>query len=311
MLRRMPSTRNATIGFLLAGSGAILFATKGVFSKALSGGGVDYLTVTALRAVLALPLFAALALWRGVSLRGAPRSALYLAALAGILCYGIGALLDFRALELIDVSLERALMFSYPALIAAWIGITRRKLPDAAVMLALALTYAGILLVVGAFDPVVWRQNLAGAALVLSCASATAAYFLLGERSIPHLGSHGFTIVAMSAAAVCVLIAFLLRHPVSVVLQLNLHQWLLLLALAVLCMFLPTLCQAEGIRRIGAQRGSMASMIGPPAAMLLGVALLGESPGIWQLAGTGLIVVGIAIIARPRAARVDARPPGS
>jgi len=317
MLRRMQSTRNATTGFLLAGAGAILFATKGVFSKALASGGVDFLTVTALRAVLALPLFAALALWRGVSLRGAPRHALYLAALAGVLCYGMGALLDFRALELIDVSLERALMFSYPALIVAWIGITRRQLPDPTVLLALVLTYAGILLVVGAFDLDLWRQNLAGATLVLCCAAATAAYFLLGERSIPHLGSHGFTIVAMAAAAVCVVIAFLLRHPLSVVLQLDLHQWMLLMALAVLCMFLPTLCQAEGIRRIGAQRGSMASMIGPPAAMLLGVALLGESPGVWQLTGTGLIVVGIAIIARPRVAKspaaqpADARSPGS
>jgi drug/metabolite transporter (DMT)-like permease len=293
------TSRNAATGFLLAGAGAILFATKGVFSKALAGSGVDYLTVTALRALLALPLFAALGLWRGVSLRGAPRRALWLAALAGVLCYGLGALLDFRALELIDVSLERALMFSYPALIAAWIGITRRQLPGLPVLAALALTYAGILLVVGAFDLDLWRQNLAGALLVLCCASTTAAYFLLGEQSIPHLGSSGFTIVAMSAAAVTVILAFLARHPVSVVLELGLQQWLLLLALAVLCMFLPTLCQAEGIRRIGAQKGSMASMIGPPAAMLLGVALLGESPGAWQLAGTGLILAGIAIIARP------------
>jgi len=297
----MPSSsRNTTTGFLLAGAGAVLFATKGVFSKALAGSGVDYLTVTALRAVLALPLFALLALWRGASLRDAPRGALGLAALAGILCYGFGALLDFRALELIDVSLERALMFSYPALIVAWLGLTRRQLPGASVLIALALTYAGILLVVGAFDLQLWRQNLGGAALVLCYAACTAAYFLLGERAIPHLGSSGFTIVAMAAAAVTVVTAFLLRHPVGLVLQLHLHQWLLLMALAVVCMFLPTLCQAEGIRRIGAQRGSMASMIGPPAAMLLGVALLGERPGSWQLLGTGLIVAGIALIARPR-----------
>lgn len=293
------SARNTTTGFLLAGAGAVLFATKGVFSKALAASGVDYLTVTALRAVLAVPLFAALALWRGTSLRSAPRGALGLAALAGILCYGIGALLDFRALELIDVSLERALMFSYPALIVAWLGLTRRELPSLPVLLALALTYAGILLVVGAFDIDLWRQNLVGAMLVLGCASATAAYFLLGERSIPHLGSSGFTIVAMAAAAVTVVIAFLIRHPVALVLDLGLREWALLMALAVLCMFLPTLCQAEGIRRIGAQRGSMASMIGPPAAMLLGVALLGERPGAWQLVGTALIVAGIAIIAKP------------
>jgi drug/metabolite transporter (DMT)-like permease len=296
----MPGTnaRNTTLGFALAGTGAILFATKGVFSKALWASGVDYVTLTAVRALLALPMFAMLALWRGMSLRGKPRLAVLQAAFAGVLCYGCGALLDFRALELIDVSLERALMFSYPALIVAWYAIVRRVWPRPAMLIALALTYAGVLLVVGAFDTQLWRQNLGGALLVLFCAATTATYFLLGERSIPHLGSSGFTVVAMGAAAVMVIGVFLATHSLDVVTQLGLKQWLLLLALAVLCMFLPTLCQAEGIRRLGAQRGSLASTIGPPSAMLLGAALLGERPGIWQIVGTGLILCGIAVIAR-------------
>src|SRR5689334_23277092 len=139
------ATRNATIGFAVAGLGAILFATKGVFSKALSASGVDYVTLTALRAVLSLPMFAILALWRGTSVHRAPRRVLALAALAGVLCYGCSALLDFRALELIDVSLERALMFSYPALIVAWYALRRRALPSTKVLVALASTYCGIL----------------------------------------------------------------------------------------------------------------------------------------------------------------------
>jgi drug/metabolite transporter (DMT)-like permease len=243
-------------------------------------------------------MFALLALWRGMSLRKAPPRALLQAALAGVLCYGFGSLLDFRALELIDVSLERALMFSYPALIVAWHALVQRRLPSRFMLAALALTYAGIVLVVGAFEPALWRQNLGGAVLVLCCAATTAAYFLLGERCIPHLGSGGFTVVAMAAAAAMVIAVFLVRHPVEVVLQLDMRQWLLLLALAVLCMFVPTLCQAEGIRRIGAQRGSLASTIGPPAAMLFGVGLLGERPDAWQLLGTGLILAGIVLIAR-------------
>jgi drug/metabolite transporter (DMT)-like permease len=300
ILRGMPgtNTRNTALGFALAGSGAILFATKGVFSKALWASGVDYLTLTALRALLALPMFAALALWRGMSLRNAPRGAVLQAVLAGVLCYGFGSLLDFRALQIIDVSLERALMFSYPALIVAWYAVVKRHWPRPAMLVALALTYAGVLLVVGAFDAALWRQNLGGSLLVLCCAATTASYFLLGERSIPHLGSSGFTVVAMAAAAVMVIGVFLATHTLDVVLRLDVKQWLLLLALAVLCMFLPTLCQAEGIRRLGAQRGSMASTIGPPAAMLLGAALLGERPGAWQVMGTLLILGGIAVIAR-------------
>jgi hypothetical protein len=109
------NARNTTLGFALAGAGAILFATKGVFSKALWASGVDYLTVTALRAVLALPMFAVLALWRGMSLRRAPpvRGA---AGGAGRRCATASALLDFRAGADRREPGARA-MFSYPALI--------------------------------------------------------------------------------------------------------------------------------------------------------------------------------------------------
>jgi drug/metabolite transporter (DMT)-like permease len=292
--------RDAATGLSLAAAGAILFASKGLFSKTLFHGGIDFITLTTLRAVLALPMFLALGLWRGVVPRRASGRAVGLAALAGVLCYGFGALIDFRALELIDVSLERALLFSYPALIVAWQCITRRVRPDRWTIAALCLTYAGIVLVVGAFDPGLWRQNLQGSLLVLFCAMTTASYFLLGERCIPELGSGGFTIIAMTAAAVVVCLAFLFTHSLAVIADVTPSQWLLLLALAVLCMFLPTLLQAEGIRRVGAQRGSLAGTIGPPAAMFMGMTLLGERPDSWQLLGTALVLAGIVVIAQRR-----------
>jgi drug/metabolite transporter (DMT)-like permease len=297
----MPTSpsRRATIGLLLTAAGGILFASKGLFSKALFQGGVDFITLTALRAVLALPMFAALGIWRGFGGgRRASRRAYGLAALAGVLCYGLGAMVDFRALELIDISLERALLFTYPALIVGWQALRTRRPPPPAMLAALALTYAGILLVVGVLDGDTWRANLYGSLLVLGCAATTATYFLLGERCIPELGSGGFTIVAMSAAAVVVCTTFLFTHGSSALTSLDGRQWMLLLGLAVLCMFLPTLLQAEGIRRIGAARGALASTIGPPAALLLGMVLLDERPTRWQLAGTVLILAGIVVIAR-------------
>lgn len=293
------ASRRATLGLLLTAAGGILFASKGLFSKALFHGGVDFVTLTALRAVLALPMFLALGIWRGFGGgRRASRRTWLLAAFAGMLCYGLGAMVDFYALELIDISLERALMFTYPALIVGWQALRTRRRPPPGMLVALALTYAGILLVVGVLDGDTWRGNLVGSLLVLGCAATTATYFLLGERCIPELGSGGFTIVAMSSAAAVVVATFLLTHGPSHVTRLDGQQWLLLLGLAVLCMFLPTLFQAEGIRRIGAARGALASTIGPPAALLLGMLLLHERPTRWQLAGTLLILAGIVVIAR-------------
>lgn len=291
--------RRSSTGFILAGAAAVLFACKGLIAKALSARGVDYLTLSVLRNLLALPLFAGLALWRGVSLRHVPRGALWIALLAGALGYGVGALTDFRALELIDVAVERALLFTYPAMVVAWQALARRSLPRPAVLAALAATYGGIVLVVGAFDAALWRQNLTGAVLVLVCAASMACYFLLGERSIARLGgSAAFTLVGMHGAVAFALLAFLATRPVSTVATLDGGDWLLLALIAGPCMFLPILFQAVAIGRIGAVRGALASTIGPPAALLLGVLLLGERPTAWQLLGTALIIAGIVLIAR-------------
>jgi threonine/homoserine efflux transporter RhtA len=94
----------------------------------------------------------------------------------------------------VDVSLERALLFSYPALIVAYLAVTKRRWPNAPVLAAVALTYLGIVLVVGVLDGL-WHKNLLGSTMVLGAASTTATYFLIGERCIPVLGSSGFTVV--------------------------------------------------------------------------------------------------------------------
>jgi hypothetical protein len=163
------------------------------------------------------------------------------------------------------------------------------------------LTWAGILLVVGGFDAAAWQRNLTGSLMVLFCATTTATYFLLGERSIAQLGSTGFTVISMSAATAGVVCWYLATHRLDAVLQVSGQGWLLLLALAVLCMFLPTLLQAEGIQRVGAVRGALAATVGPPASLLFGAALLGERPGVVQLAGTALVIAGIVVLSRPSA----------
>lgn len=290
--------RRATLGLLLTAGGAFLFASKGLFAKALYREGVDFETLTTLRALIALPLFGLLAVNRGLRVNHLPGRAVALAVLAGVLCYAIGALIDFHALELIDLSIERALLFSYPALVVLYTALSRRRLPSAAVLAAVAMTYAGILLVVGAFDAAAWQRNWAGSLMVLFCGTTTAAYFLLGERCIPALGSMGFTIIAMISATVFVALYYLFNHRLGAVLEVSGRGWLLLLSLGVLCMFLPTLMQAEGIRIIGAVRGALVSTVGPPAALLLGAALLGERPTAWQLTGTALIILGVFIIGR-------------
>ena len=118
--------RRQRLGMLFVAGAAILFASKGLFAKALYQRGVGFELLVAVRAVLAVPLFAWFAVRANATARNPvggdkpppirPRAVLA-AVIAGITCYYVGAMVDFWALTLIDASIERVLLFSFPAIV--------------------------------------------------------------------------------------------------------------------------------------------------------------------------------------------------
>ena len=87
----------------------------------------------------------------------------------------------------------------------------------------------------------------------------------------------------------------LFRSPGELV-TLSAHDWLLLGILAILCMFVPGLMQAEGFRRVGAQRAAIGSTVGPPTTIVLAALFLGERLNGWQLLGSAMIVVSVLLM---------------
>jgi drug/metabolite transporter (DMT)-like permease len=171
---------------------AMLFASKGIFGKLLYQRGVGFELLVTVRALFAMPLFAWMALRGAVNSsekagsspaptesanRIRPR-AFFAGVLAGIVCYYVGALVDFWALMLIDASVERVLLFSYPAMVVAIGAVLDRRAPEARVVWAMLLTYVGIFFAMGGIDIAELRANLFGAGLVLIAALTTAIYFL-------------------------------------------------------------------------------------------------------------------------------------
>ncbi len=286
------------VGALLVAGGAMLFASKGILAKRLYEMGVGFEALTAIRALIALPLFWAFATTReSVSIvRGTrPRAALA-AAVAGFLCYYVGALLDFQALTMIDASIERVLMFSYPAIVVLFTAVQKRQWPQPAVFAAMILTYVGIFLSVGGMDGREMRADALGVALVLLAAITYAIYFMIGERYTREIGSTRFTLFAMSAAAAALVVHYLVRHGLQALGSIPAAGWLMLVVLGVFVMFVPASMQAEGVRRIGAQRGALVSTAGPPTTILLAWLWLDERMTGWQLTGVALIVGGILVL---------------
>jgi drug/metabolite transporter (DMT)-like permease len=294
-MTRTPHSRgDAAVGVALSIVGAAGFASKSVIAKLLyaDGWAADSLLTT--RAFLALPVMAAWALWAvgAARLLRPPPRALAGAAAAGALCYYLGALLDFRALALIDASVERVLLFSYPSMVVVTFAGLHRRWPEPRVVVALLVTYAGIFLVVTGLNIDVLRANLAGAGLVLACALTSALYYLASDRWTPSIGSVVFTFYALVAATACLGLHRLLAPDAWAAVWNGRAVWLLA-ALVIVATVIPMLAVAEGVRRLGAPRSAIVATVGPPTTILLGAWLLGERMGSAQWLGVALIVGGI------------------
>jgi drug/metabolite transporter (DMT)-like permease len=282
---------------LLVAAGGIGLASKGIFAKLLYAQGVDVQTVLVLRTVIAWPGFLLVGYLFGAreSLRHAPRWAWFAAAAGGFACYYFGAGINFLALSLIDASVERALLFSYPALVVMATSLINRRRPGPVTLLAIVITWLGIAFVVGLQDADVFSQNAFGSGLVLVCAATMAFYLMVTERTTKAINSSAFTTVAMTTAAACFGLQFAALGEWSD-LSMNARSWALMAGLVVFATVLPLFFMAEGIKRIGAQRGAVVSTVGPPATILLAVAFLGERMEPVQLAGVALIVAGILVL---------------
>jgi drug/metabolite transporter (DMT)-like permease len=276
---------------------AMLFASKGIFGKLLYQRGVGFELLVTVRALIAMPLFAWLAFRAPHTPVGPmPARSFWAAALAGVVCYYVGALVDFWALMLIDASIERVLLFSYPAMVVMMDAIIERRAPEPRLVWAMLATYAGIFFAMGGIDLAELRANLFGAMLVLIAAFTTAVYFLIGARHTRELGSTRFAAIAMISAALLLAVHYSLFGSMAQIERLETHDWLLLAILGIACMFVPGLLQAEGMRRVGASRAAIGSTIGPPTTIVLAALFFEERLNVWQILGSAMIVGSVVVL---------------
>ena len=158
--------------------------------------------VLAIRFALAAPLLVGLALAARRSLRLGWPTALRLLALGGV-GYAIQATLFFNALTRIPAGTAALLLYLYPALVTAGAVALGRSRLDRATVAGLALSLAGIVLVLGLPGE---RLDAVGVALGLASACWYTCYILVGEyllRGVDPLAASAY----VSSGAACSFLA--------------------------------------------------------------------------------------------------------
>jgi drug/metabolite transporter (DMT)-like permease len=287
-------------GLALAAAGAVAFSGKAIIVKLAYRHGVDAVTLLMLRMLMALPLFVALAWWAGRGKPALSRSDLRLVALLGFSGYYLASFLDFAGLQYISASLERLILYLNPTLVLALGALLYGRRVTARQLAALAVGYAGVLLVFGHELRLSGADTLLGAALVFGSAVSYAVYLVFSGEHVRRLGALRLTGWASSVACGLCIAQFLLLRPLQAALTVAPEVLALSLLNAIACTFAPVILVMLAIERIGATLTAQTGMIGPLSTLLLGVWLLGEPFNAWVAAGTALVLAGVALLARAR-----------
>ncbi len=287
-------------GLALASLGAVAFSGKAIIVKLAYRHGVDAVTLIMLRMLFALPLFVALALWAG---RGKPaltrRDWIAVFGL-GFSGYYLASFLDFAGLAYISASFERLILYLNPTLVLGlgWLLFKRRV--TGRQLLALAVSYAGVLVVFGQELQQQGADALLGAALVFGSAVSYAVYLLFSGEEVKRLGALRLTGLATTVACLLCIAQFLLLRPLSSAFAVAPEVLWLSLLNATLCTFAPVLMVMMAIERLGATLTAQTGMIGPMSTILMGALILGEPFTPWVAAGTLLVLTGVWLLTRWR-----------
>jgi drug/metabolite transporter (DMT)-like permease len=299
------SSGSLIAGPLFAVIGVLGFSFKAILIKlAYAWASIDAVSLLALRMIYSAPLFALMAWWAARDRAAAPmtrrdwRDILWL----GFIGYYLASLVDFMGLQYVSASLERLMLYLYPTLVVLLSAFLFKQPITGRIVLALALSYAGIVLVFArdlsiASDP---RALWLGGSLVFAGAALYALYLVGAGPVIGRLGSLRFISWAMLASTVFVLLQFALTRPLSALAAAGSIQ-LLALTMAIVSTVLPTFLVAEAIKRIGASNTSLVGSLGPVFTIAFGWWLLAEPVHWIQLGGAALVLAGVALVTmRPR-----------
>ncbi len=287
-------------GLLLASLGAIGFSGKAIIVKLAYRHGVDAVTLLTYRMLFALPLFLALAWWSG---RGKPRLTgrdLRVVFGLGFLGYYLSSFLDFAGLRYVSASLERLILYLNPTLVLGLSVFAFGKTVTRTQIIALAVSYAGIVCVFGRELSLSGSDVPLGASLIFCGAISYALYLTLSGQEVRRLGALRLTGLATSVASIICIGQFLVLRPVSALAVDDAVLWLSILN-ATACTFAPVLMVMMAVERVGAPLAAQAGTIGPISTILLAAVLLGEPFTGWVLLGTSLVLLGIWLLTRPAA----------
>ena len=286
-------------GLSIAVTGAILFSAKAIVAKLIYRYPVDPVTLIAFRMIFSLPFFALVAFWQARKCEPLPNADRWRLVFLGLLGYYLSSFLDFIGLQYVTAGLERLILFSTPTFVVLISAFFLKKRIGRFEWMALALSYAGIVLVF-LHDAKSGGANVVlGSMFILASAVTYAIYLVLTGELVQRVGPVRLVAYAMCVSSIACIVQFFLLRPPAMLIQ-PFPVYGLSLINAVVCTVLPVFLTMLAVARIGASTAAQAGMVGPVSTLFLGAVFLAEPVTAMQLAGTALVLSGIYLLSKKK-----------
>jgi drug/metabolite transporter (DMT)-like permease len=298
----LSSTTYRAWGVAFAICGVLAFSFRPILIKlSYAAHPVTPNTLLFLRMALSLPFFLVIAWWLRHQAPALTRRDWAAVAGLGFLGYYAASFLDFIGLQYVGAGVGRLILFLYPTMVLTLSFFFLHKHPTRREVIALAMSYAGIALVVS--DQVgtsgEGKLVLLGVLLVFASAFCYAIYLVAGSQVVKRIGSMRFTAYSMAVATLPALVQFFALEPMSA-LELPANVWTYAIILATVSTVLPLFLQAEALRRIGATEFALVGAVSPVSVAVMSALGLGEPFGLPQVAGAVLVIGGVLLVSLKR-----------
>lgn len=253
--------------------------------------GVNTNTVLFFRYGIAILLLACLMLFRRMSFRVTGRELAVLAPL-GVL-FSLSSLTLFVSFLYMGAGIACTLLFVYPVMVAVLMAVFFKEKLTAVTVASMAMALTGIWLLYDGDDG--GSLNTFGILMVMASSLSYALYIIVVNKSSLRMSSTKLTFYVLLFSVLVIVASSLLGSPSGRLTMLSTeNMWLHASILAVFPTVVSLLLMVVAVHDIGSTPTAIMGALEPVTAVVIGVALFGET--ISPRLATGMLLILVAVV---------------
>jgi drug/metabolite transporter (DMT)-like permease len=300
-----PVNRKSYRGYLYIAASSLLWGLGATLGRAAFTGKlfpgqvalrpIDPLILSQARITFAFLMFlSGMLVMRGPRRLRIPRRDLISLVLLGILGIAVSNYAYYLAIQRTNIATAITIQYTAPIWVLLYALLAGWQKPSAPRIIAAALAFLGIGLVIGAFQPGGLQLDSIGVLAALAAAFAFAFYSLSGHRLVER---HDHWIVLLYGTLAGSLFWLVVNPPTKIVAgHYSIQQWLFLLIFSIVSMLVPYSFYFAGLKHLEPTRAVIVSCLEPVFAIVIAALALGEAIKPFQVWGIAAVLGAIVLV---------------